>query len=154
MKRLTIKEFWKRINRNREEKCWEFNGHRSWQGYGKIKFQGRNLLAHRLAWELTYGRIPKGKLVCNHCDNSSCCNPKQLFLGTNADNMRDMKNKGRRKNINTGENNGRSKLTSKQIVKIRKMYNSGKYLQREIGDKFNVTQVMIGYIVRKDNWKN
>lgn len=53
------------------------------------------MTAHRLAWVLTWGEIP-GKLhVLHTCDNPPCMNPDHLFVGTNADNVRDRHAKGR-----------------------------------------------------------
>jgi hypothetical protein len=51
--------------------------------------------AHKIAWILTYGPVPKGLCVLHHCDNPPCCNPEHLFLGTHADNTADMMAKGR-----------------------------------------------------------
>jgi hypothetical protein len=75
--------------------CWEWLGARSGFGYGKSGYEGKFLAAHRVSWEIHFGLIPEGMLVCHRCDNPSCCNPSHLFLGTAADNTRDMWNKGR-----------------------------------------------------------
>jgi hypothetical protein len=82
--------------------CWEFQGHRNKDGYGTLRFEGRMEKAHRVAWVLASGPIPAGMQICHRCDNPCCCNPKHLFVGTNADNMRDRQAKGRTKNLVTG----------------------------------------------------
>ena len=78
--------------------CWLWQSTTNANGYGLIavgrKGEGQ-LLAHRVAWELTYGNIPEGMLVCHHCDNPRCVRPEHLFLGTHADNTHDMMLKGR-----------------------------------------------------------
>jgi hypothetical protein len=77
--------------------CWLWEGYvRS--GYGRLR--GKSV--HRLAWEEVNGPIPAGLSICHRCDVRLCCNPEHLFLGTNADNNRDMSAKGR---------NGQSKKT-------------------------------------------
>lgn len=75
--------------------CLEWTGSRNADGYGSATRGRSSALAHRLAWELAYGPIPQGRLVCHRCDNPPCCNPEHLFLGTQSDNMRDMAAKGR-----------------------------------------------------------
>lgn len=75
--------------------CWEWQGPRSREGYGNTYENGRNIRAHRWAWERFVGPIPEGILVCHSCDNPPCVNPFHLFLGTHMDNMRDMVAKGR-----------------------------------------------------------
>lgn len=76
--------------------------------------------AHRVAYTLWVGDIPPGMLVCHTCDNKACCNPNHLFLGTHADNSKDRDEKGRAKPGHVpGEKNGRSKLTSEDVMTIR-----------------------------------
>lgn len=52
--------------------------------------------AHRIAWERANARVvPDGLFVLHRCDVPNCVNPDHLFIGTQADNMRDMAAKGR-----------------------------------------------------------
>jgi hypothetical protein len=53
------------------------------------------IAAHRLVVELTKGEIPPGYYACHRCDRPLCVNPEHLFIGTPADNARDMVVKGR-----------------------------------------------------------
>lgn len=85
--------FWLRVRKG--EGCWEWSGWRAGSGYGQIKVNKRIESAHRLSWILHHGAIPKGLIVCHHCDNPPCVRPDHLFLGTYSDNVRDAMHKGR-----------------------------------------------------------
>lgn len=89
---------WPKINWGNADECWEWMGARDSKGYGKISYLGRPHTVSRLLWTLIYGPIPSGFLVCHSCDNPPCCNPSDFFLGTPADNSRDMVRKGRSRN--------------------------------------------------------
>lgn len=74
--------------------CWEWMSSKTPLGYGQFSIGNFPRYAHRLAYELWRGVIPAGMSVLHTCDNPSCVNPDHLWLGTQADNMRDRRAKG------------------------------------------------------------
>ena len=99
--------------------CWEWQGAKN-KGYGVIEHQGKAYRTHRLSYEWFIEHIPEGMSVCHKCDNPACIRPDHLFVGTQQDNMDDMKAKGRGANcIHKGTKNGRSKLTQHDVDLIR-----------------------------------
>ena len=97
--------------------------------YGRLRYKGKKILAHRLAFEIENGKIPSGMCVCHKCDNTKCCNPEHLFLGTHKENMEDMSVKGRASRLSRpgekGEASPRCKLSDVQVFEIRKRRESG-----------------------------
>jgi HNH endonuclease len=78
--------------------CWDWQRAVNSVGYGRIARNGTRVYAHRAAYELAYGPIPKDMCVLHSCDNRRCVRPDHLFLGTKRDNMLDMAAKGRWRN--------------------------------------------------------
>jgi hypothetical protein len=93
-----IGRFWEKVDRRGFFDCWPWLGVRDHKGYGQFSTGGRAggmHGAHRFAVQLTGATIPAGMFVLHHCDNPPCVNPAHLYVGTNADNMRDMWARGR-----------------------------------------------------------
>ncbi len=90
MSRLKIKGFWKKVDIKSHQGCWIWMGYKDKKGYGKFWFNKQTHLAHRLVYKMCVNDIPLKKCVLHSCDNPSCCNPYHLFLGTQADNVKDM----------------------------------------------------------------
>lgn len=83
--------------RGSDGECWEWLGGKDRHGYGQFRTEKKQhkTMAHRFSYEIHIGPIPDGMKVCHSCDNPSCVNPDHLWVGTQADNVRDMIAKGR-----------------------------------------------------------
>ena len=88
----TADRFWAKVDRTGG--CWLWTG-AVVRRYGQIAVGHRRMRANRVAWELTFGGIPEGLVVCHRCDVPLCVRPDHLFLGTVGDNTRDAAAKGR-----------------------------------------------------------
>ncbi len=102
-----------------ESGCWIWVGGEFNNGYGWFSVNGKKKLAHRVSYELYIGNIPDQLHVLHRCDTPLCVNPDHLFVGTNADNMVDKKNKNRCSKLH-GEDNPAAKLTYLQVEEIKK----------------------------------
>jgi len=89
--------FWRHVNRGSKEECWNWNPATK-SRYPIFKLTGTFATsANRVAYKLAHGEIPDGLQVLHKCDNTQCCNPNHLFLGTAGDNALDCIQKGRKK---------------------------------------------------------
>jgi len=160
--------FWGRVRIAAPDACWLWLGARSGHSqYGYYAYDHvHKLLAHRVAYRLSVGKIPPGKLICHSCDNPACCNPAHLFVGTPADNSLDMVQKGRQargarsgahrhpERVPRGEQKSNAKLTGAQVKAIRKAYAGGDLSFTDIGARYGVAYNTISRAVRRESWQH
>lgn len=147
------KGIWARMEQNidRSGRCWEWRGQVNKYGYGVIKIgtegAGNRRLAtvHRLMWEFCLGHIPEGLLVCHDCDNRVCCRPDHLFLGTNAENLADMRSKGRGHLPKAF-----AKLGPDDVAEIRRLV--GIMTHKAVAGRFGVSRSLVGMIANGKRW--
>lgn len=156
-----IKRFWSRVDKKSEDACWEWEGYRNIEGYGRITINSKLHLVHRVSWIIHNGEIPDGNLpygtmfICHTCDNPSCVNPAHLFIGTNKDNMRDKNDKGRGGGRGLkGEENSMHKLTECQVKEIREKYEPRVYTLDMLAAEYGVTFQHIQTIITNKAWRH
>jgi len=146
--------FIRRVDRSGgPEACWPWGGGKIRTGYGHLKVKGRTVLAHRVAYEVWAGPIPEGKHVLHNCpggDNPACCNPAHLWLGTQADNMKDMSRKGRVRGAAAlkGEAHHSARINDAAARELIRMYAGGGHTFRQLGALFGISRQQAHRIVR------
>ena len=90
-----VERLLRKVTPNPRTGCWTWSGGTDRGGYGKFSLKGQGTSAHRASYRILVGPIPGGLEVRHKCDNPPCVNPGHLELGTHADNMRDMAERGR-----------------------------------------------------------
>jgi HNH endonuclease len=162
-KRPLSERFWKKVVKS--DGCWLWTGATGANGYGVITTDGRGtppIQAHRVSWQLHYGPIPVGLLVCHHCDVRRCVRPDHLFLGTNAENLADMRRKGRGYTPTPphGADNLHAKLTEELVVEIRRRYaeerSAGRWrgVVQDLAADYGIHRKSIHDIVAYRTWKH
>lgn len=153
-----IQKFWGNVDHGPIDRCWKWRGLTHPAGYGVIDLpfgEARYLKPHRLAYYLAFRQHPADLFVCHRCDNPPCCNPAHLFLGTAADNARDMIDKGRSLK---GEIHYKTRLTNEAVLDIRATARLGRRRRggniAEIAAKYGVIDKTIYHILKRLRWSH
>lgn len=78
--------FWAKVQKT--EGCWLWTSQIEAKGYGRFRFNGRPVLAHRFSYELAYGPIPSGMEIDHLCRTRHCIKPEHLEAISHIDNLR------------------------------------------------------------------
>lgn len=149
-----IERFWRNVEKGAEDECWLWTGLATEDGYGRISVDGAYMGAHRFSYELHREAIPVGKQACHSCDNPPCVNPAHLWLGTQAENMRDMARKGRA-NLTpamVGEKHTNAKLNRDEVIAIRRLKREKGLTHAELANMYGVCFQLISKIVLRKAW--
>lgn len=95
--------FWSKVDIAADTACWNWLGARNNVGYGLMSKtkngQTKESLAHRIAWVLCFGKIYGDLEVGHKCAKRLCVNPSHLYLSTRAENLKEIRERGKYKFI-------------------------------------------------------
>lgn len=146
------KRFWGQVDRSAgPNACWPWVGAVHRYGYGACSKTYGDTRAHRLAWILTNGPIPDGKVLCHSCDNKICVNPAHLHVGSQAENIADALRKGL----------SSTKLKPKDVLALRRELESYKLVRKlpagvlqQFAERYGVTKGTISLIRHGRKWQS
>jgi hypothetical protein len=151
---MTNEQFLARVEPDANSGCWLWAyGGRTSDGYGTAQHTKKTLLAHRVSWMLHHGEIPAGHSVCHKCDTPACVNPAHLFTATQAENMADMRAKGRADRKH-GARNGRAKLSNDQAMEILTLSKMGLFSKSEIARSYGVAPSSVARVITGETFSH
>lgn len=139
-------KFWKKVSKI-DNGCWVWLGSKDKNGYGVVRRNNKTYFAHRYSFYLENNYFPSKLYVLHKCDNTACVNPNHLFLGTQKDNMDDMKSKGR-----DNRYSGNRKLSLNEVKEIRSKLANGKR-NKDVAIEYKISVHHVSKIKNNIYWK-
>ena len=156
-----VQRFWTKVQRG--EGCWEWTASRTKFGYGILgirRIARSPRKAHRMSWEIAHGPIPGNFHVLHRCDNPPCVRPDHLYLGTNADNVRDRMERNpvihnwTTDRTRLGSAHPRAKVTEEQVLEMRRRYTPQSQTDGSsaLAREFGLAQASVWAIISRQSW--
>jgi hypothetical protein len=120
-----------------ENGCWVWQLFINVGGYGAVRKDGKQYLAHRLAYIEKYGDIPSGLQLDHLCRNRRCINPDHLEPVTHATN---------------GRRGKAAKITKEIADKIKELYSQG-LSTRAIAKLVGISKSAVYCVVSGQTWE-
>lgn len=131
-----------------DTECWVWGLRKDKDGYGMFEKNKRDIRAHRFSYYLFHGHWPR---ICRHiCDTPSCVNPHHLLDGTQADNNKDMVDRGRSLK---GSRHPSASLTESDVREIKYLLLLGNK-NKDIAELFNIKGWTVSKIKLGKAWKH
>lgn len=145
-----------RVDIDPDTNCWLWK-QRCTHGYGvvgpghRLAKKYNNTKLSRLSYNIFVGPIPEGQVVRHKCRSRQCCNPAHLELGTQYENVQDKKRDG---TTVKGVDQVSSKLTEQDVKDLRKLFATGRYTKRYLGNLFEISPTVIRRIILGVMWSH
>lgn len=138
-----VRRFWSKVDRRGPGECWLWIGNQQSQHYGQFWLRGENVLAHRVAYEISRGPLSRSWIVTHPvCHTKLCVNPAHLGTASGEDRAAH------------GERHSNARLTNADILEIRNLYANTNMFVKAIGAQFGVTHQAVRAIVKGRTWKH
>ena len=124
-------EFYKFVDVQGEDECWEWRGCKNKTGQGIFNWRGTWVSVAWLSWVFTHTGSTKGMTVHRSCNNKLCVNPTHLFL----------------------EKSTYRRLTGKDAINIRELWRDKNTTLEKLADLFGVSASTIRSVLSYDTWK-
>jgi hypothetical protein len=148
--------FWSLVDRNGpfpdpatgvKSKCWLWLGSVNDQGYGRFRSGAKTYMATRFAWQEMGKADPGALTVSARCENKLCVH--HLYTRTRAEIMASVSRRWA-----SGEDSYLARVTSKQVLLMRKLYAKGNVTQTTLAERFDISTSTVKNILARRSWKH
>jgi hypothetical protein len=151
--------FWAKVEMgDGPDACWLWTAYTEYD-HGRFCHEGKRVWAHRLSWEWANGPVPPGLSVLHTCHVGRCVNPSHLYVGTQADNVRDRVESGRQPTAARGydywprgDAHPNTKLTEADVVAMKRDWATGQFSKMELSRRYNCSHKTVRQIIKGETW--